>query len=255
MENLQGFSIMRPGPKLKTDQKRLPLDETEFSETQKKTWKNAQKCLEGQDPEIRYDSLLEIEKIADGIFVTLPDDSVLLFSNTNAPRAKMTSALLRLELAKRISESGKNIQIAFLWEEDDKDLIPLRDIAKEAAGIVVKMQKIMQRDGDDMGSYFSYDFGGRTHDKEMFYLFKTVNEDLASEDSIIRNRAKELKLQVEELKRICRDKFQNKKVFFYGVGHLSGQVALDVAFNGRENYSDVAELPTPLSIWAAKLPE
>jgi hypothetical protein len=95
------------------------------------------------------------------------------------------------------------------------------------------------------------DVGTRSYWNEDELIFETANIDLASEHSVIRNRAEALKKQVATVMEQFED--HPVPVYFYGVGHHHSLIALDVAFNGREHYDSVNDLPKPLDLWKVDL--
>ena len=45
----------------------------------------------------------------------------------------------------------------------------------------------------------------------------------------------------------------DRPVYVYGIGHHGSLIALDVAYNGRDKYDSVDEIPKPLSLWKVNL--
>jgi hypothetical protein len=255
---MEEFSLIRHGHKLQAGEERKPIDESGLNTEQQESWKDALSTLpENTDPEITYENVPLVEDLADQIYENLPPKALLLFSTTDYPRTRMTASLLSCFLAKKgITSHEKDIAVGYVWEPKDVAVQEgsLTRLPSEMSGVVEKWKALQAREAeldDSLREYFAQPGGGKTHPRELEMFFKLVEEDLASPDSAIRKRGEEMKQQVEKFKETYKD--EDRPVFFYGVGHISSLVCLDVAFNSKESYSGPEELPKPLSLWKANI--
>jgi len=255
---MQKFSFIRHGEKMGVDEARPAIEVSRLTGEQQTRWKQICERLHVEDPEVTYQSVEKIESLARDIFLSLPERALVVFSTTNYPRTRFTAEYVLETLEDLVREDGKKHIYTEVIGESMTDTgvrtVGTSGLAKEAPGMLQLMQQIArqdQADDDGMTQYFSSTGGGKGHTKELELFFAAVNQDLASENSLIKKRAEELRNEVEQLK---KDVQTNKElpIFFFGVGHMSSLVALDVAFNGRTAYERVEEIPTPLSLLAAK---
>ncbi len=248
------FSFLRHGHKVEAGTERLPIEQSELSPEQQKKWNEALSVLgENIDPEITYENIPLIEEIALDIFNKLPNEALLLFTSTNYPRTRMTSALLSGELI-RISNDHpeKNIAIASIWEpkeirEQEDSISNLPNENKEAVSLFKEYQKNIELESDPtLKEYFNHSTGGKNHPKGQEMLFEIANKDLASENSVFKKAAEQMKEQIESFK----EKYQNidRPIYFFGVGHNTTFIAIDVAINGRDHYDSVDEIVEPLTL-------
>ncbi len=254
MKDFEQFSFLRHGPKLKVGEKRKPLEESELSSEQRAKWQEAMEDLKLEDPELAYEALPRIEQLAREIFSDLPKHAMLIFVSSEYSRTKMTSYLLSKELmALSNSDAQKDIMVSTLYEPAEEVQKPDSLKSNLAGDIMPLMEAIRQRDyqDDEMLRKYFEEGGDKSVQMEDELVMKTVNEDLAGEDSHIRKRAVLFREQYEKLKHDFRN--IERPVFFYGVTHHSALVALDVGFNGRERYESADEIPKPLSLWKANL--
>lgn len=253
---MEKYSFIRHADKLKSGEERRPLELSGLSKEQKVKWADVCDRLKIEDPEITYESVYKIEELAKEIYEKLPEKALVVFTTTNYPRTKFTAEYLLDELENIIStKEDKKIYTEVIGEssiENKKRTVGVSDFSKEAPGVLEKMKIIAEEnsiDDAEMWEYLSNVGGGKTHPKELELFFETVNQDLQSNDSIIKKRAEELKSQAEELKNMVQT--NDLPVYFFGIGHMSGLISLDVAFNGREKYDNLDEMPKPLSLWEA----
>lgn len=253
------FSFLRHGHKVEAGTARLPLEQSGLTLEQQEKWKEAQAVLgDGVDPEITYENVPLIEKLASEIFEELPEKALLLFTSTNYPRTRMTSALLSVELARLVRiHPEKDIDIATIAEpkavrEQEESLT---NLPSEGAGFVDLWRdfKASYRGENDaaLSDYFAQSGGGKNHPKAQEMVFELVNKDLASENSIFRKAAQQMKRQIEAFKQVYES--QDRPVYFFGIGHNTTLVALDVAINHRDRYDHVDQIPTPLTLWKVDL--
>ncbi len=170
------------------------------------------------------------------------------------PRTKLTSYLLSSELVKlAYKEEEKDVVVSSLYEPEEEAQRPDSIKTNLSGDIMPLMDKIRERDHQDDESLKRYfeEEGNKNVPFEDELVLKTVNEDLASDQSYIRSRADLFRKQYEDLKEEFKDK--DRPVYLYGVTHHSALIALDVGFNGREKYNSVDEIPKPLSLWKANL--
>lgn len=254
---IEGLGIIRHGEKLGLGEVRKPLEESGLSPEQQTKWAEAQERLNLADPEITYSALPKIEKMARDIYTDLPENALVVFTSTMVPRARFTADLISTELSALAFKDHKNIGVAFVWEPKEEAIksdsltnIPLYppEIGEAMAN------KIREVDAAADGSLMDYlrtDNASRTHPMEDELTFQVMNEDLARPDSFMKRRAELLKEQVTKLEQTFGD--EDRPVFFYGVGHHSSLVALDVAFHGTTHYASAEEMPKPLSLWKTNL--
>jgi len=249
------FSFLRHGHKVEAGTERLPIEQSGLTPEQQGKWKEALSVLGNDvDPEITYENVPLIEKMALDIFNKLPDRALLLFTSTDYPRTRMTSALLSGELI-RVSNNHpeKDIATASVWEpkeirEQEDSLSNLPNENREAVALFREFQKTLDLEKNPaLQDYFNHPTGGKNHSKGQEMLFEIANKDLASEDSIFRKGAEQMKKQLEAFKEKYKD--ADRPVYFFGVGHNTTFVSLDVAVNGRDHYNSVDEIVEPLTLW------
>jgi hypothetical protein len=241
---------------LDSGEERVSLEDSGLTSDQQDKWRESVTALDLDNPEITYDSLPKIERMAEDIYESLPEKALVIFTSTQYPRTKITADLLSTELVNRTQKGVKDIRVAFLWEPNANTGDPdsLSSVAKETPGLLEMFKEIQQQDYvDEVGfkEYFDDPSTGKTHQKELEIFYETVKRDLASESSFIRQRADQLKEQLVKISVKFAD--HDVPVYFFGVGHMSSLIALDVAFNGRDKYDNVDEMPTPLSLWKANM--
>jgi hypothetical protein len=249
------FSFLRHGHKVEAGTERLSIEQSGLTPEQQEKWKEALSVLGNDvDPEITYENVPLIEKMALDIFNKLPDRALLLFTSTDYPRTRMTSALLSGELIKISNDyPEKDIAIASIWEpkeirqqEDSISNIPNEN--REAVALFKEFQKTLDLEKNPaLQDYFNHPTGGKNHSKGQEMLFEIANKDLASKDSVFRKAAEQMKKQLESFKEKYKD--MDRPVYFFGVGHNTTFVALDVAVNGRGHYDSVDEIVEPLTLW------
>jgi hypothetical protein len=249
------LSFLRHGHKVEAGTERSSLEESGLTPEQQEKWKEALSVLnEGVDPEITYENIPLIEDMASDIFSKLPEKALLLFTSTDYPRTRMTSALLSQELI-RISQSQaeKDIAVASIWEpketrEQEDSVSNLPNENREAVALFREFQKSLDLEKDPaLQEYFNHPTGGKNHSKGQEMLFEIANKDLASENSVFRKAAEQMKGQIESFKEKYKD--ADRPIYFFGVGHNTTFVALDVAVNGRDHYDSVDEIVEPLTLW------
>ena len=252
--------MIRHGEKLTVDEERKPLEKSGLNEEQQKKWRVALEALHLEEPEIAYGALPKIEKIAREMYDQLPDEAMVMFAPTQLPRTRMTAELLANEIM-ALNESGtKKISTSFIWEPPDvaKGQDSLSNIAMYPLEMARVIREFAQQDKADDAILKKYledsnpqDLGSRSYRDEDELIFKTANIDLASEHSILRERANVVKEMVLKI----MEEFKDSPVplYFYGVGHHQSLIALDIAFNGRSHYDSIDDMPEPLSLWKVKL--
>jgi len=256
---MEEFGIIRHGEKLAVEEKRKPLEESGLSEEQQQKWRTALETTQLQEPEIAYAALPKIENMAKELCDRLPDEALVIFAPTRMPRARMTAELLSSEIGALASTDNKAIATAFVWEPADvaQDTNSISNVAMyplEMADVMKAFVQQEQADDEALGRYLeasdAKELGSRAYRGEDELIFKTANMDLASKASVLRKRAEVLKEQVSVITEQYKD--HPVPVYFYGVGHHQSLIALDVAFNGRNHYDSVEEMPEPLSLWKAR---
>ncbi len=252
---MEEFNFVRHGSKMKADEVRVPIKESGLSSSQQEKWKEAVERLKLEDPEINYDSLVKIEALAQDICSQLPEKALLIFNSTNTPRTKLTADFLSTSVFEESKKLGKDIRVAYIWEPSlraKEDGALMR--TSESIGIPLMlrlMEEVEENDDKSLHMYLTSGKGAFAHPKEDELVMKAVNRDLASEPSFFKNRAAVLKGQMDRIRESFPDK--DLPLYFYGIGHHGSLIALDVAFNGREKYSSVDEIPQPLSVWGVNL--
>ena len=251
MKTFEQFSFLRHGEKQPAGVERVPLSESGLTAEQQALWQEAAERLGSDiDPELAYESLPAIAKMAKELYERLPKKAVVVFSSTDRPRTLMTANLLSADLLALIQQSEeKQISVEFLlepkWDQNREG------IAHPAHGIDERwLTTARALEGDTLVDEYIEHGGARSHERELEVFFRIIQNDLQRSDSLIRQRAEELRLQVEDLYKKFAD--EGTSVFFYGVGHISSLVALDVAFNGRKKYESVDDMPKPLELWKVK---
>ncbi len=255
---MEEFGMFRHGEKLEMGELRKSLEESGLSQAQQDKWRAALETLNLQEPEIGYVALPKIESMAKQICDQLPNEALVIFAPTRLPRARMTAELLSREITALSSTSSKNISVAFIWEPEDVAQAP--ESASNTAMYPLEMVAVMkafveQEQADDLAlkqhleETNPEDLGTRAYAYEDELIFKTANADLANVDSVLRKRADLLKEQVLRVANHFKD--HPVPVYFYGVGHHQSLIALDIAFNGRNHYDSVRDMPDPLNLWKA----
>jgi hypothetical protein len=249
------FSFLRHGHKVEAGKERLPLEQSSLTPEQQDKWKEALSVLgDGVDPEITYENVPLIEKMSFDIFSKLPNNALLLFTSTDYPRTRMTSALLSMELIRMAHDHPeKDLAVASIWEpkeirEQEDSISNLPNDNREAVNLFKEFQKTLDIEKDPaLQEYFNHPTGGKNHSKGQEMLFEIANKDLAGENSVFRKAAEQMKKQIESFKEKYKD--TERPIYFFGVGHNTTFVALDVAVNGREHYDSVDEIVEPLTLW------
>ncbi|MFH0969536.1 MAG: hypothetical protein V1804_03455 [Patescibacteria group bacterium] len=259
---MKEFNLIRHGEKLEIGEERKPLKDSGLTSEQQAKWSEAVKRLELEDPELAYEALPKIEKLGQEIYDSLPEKALLVFVSTDTPRTKLTADLLSCEII-NISKNGKkDIAVLFLWEPPEEETKPdslknvMLGVKNEVFGdIMMRMKAIMEQDIADNSSFQEYieKGGNKTFPMEQNVTWKAINEDIASEDSTIKKRGLYLREHFEKMSEQFKD--EDRPVFFYGLCHHSALVALDTAFNEREKYDSVKDIPNPLDLWSANLKE
>ncbi|MDD5489098.1 MAG: hypothetical protein PHP25_00245 [Candidatus Moranbacteria bacterium] len=256
MGEIEQFGMIRHGAKQKGGEIRKPLEESGLSKEQQRKWSEAVEALKLVDPELSHETVPGIEKLARHIYDGLPKHALVIFVSTDTPRTKLTADLLSMEILEIENSGGnkKDVAVAFIWEPEEIKKQPnsLSNIPIWPPEIMKTMREIIMQDARDdevMEAYLKSD-GNFEIPNENGIMFRAINNDLSNEESSLKRRAEELMIQYEKLK----NTFVNEKrpIFFYGLGHHSSLVALDIAFNGREEYISVDEIPNPLDLWHAK---
>lgn len=254
---MEELGIIRHGEKLGLEEARKPLEESGLSSEQQIKWAEAQERLNLADPEIAYTALPKIEEMARDMYAHLPENALVVFTSTMVPRARFTADLISTELSALALKDDKNIGVAFVWEPKEEAIksgsisnIPLYppEIGEAMAN---KIREVDTQADESLQNYLKTDNASRTHPMEDELTLQVMNEDLARPDSFMRKRAELLKEQVTKLEQTFGG--ENRPVFFFGVGHHSSLVALDVAFHGRTHYASAEEMPKPLSLWKTSL--
>lgn len=256
MGEIENFGMIRHGAKQKGGESRKSLEQSGLSEEQQRKWQEAVEALNLEDPELSYETVPGIEKLGEKIFESLPENALVIFVSTDTPRTKLTADLLATEIINLSKSEGdkKDIATAFIWEPEEikKQSDSLSNIPMWPPEIIKVMEEIIAQDSKDdemMEAYLKSD-GNFEVLGENELTFKMVNRDLGSHDSCLRRRAEALKKQYNLLADTFKD--ECRPVYFFGVGHHSSLVALDIAFSGRKIYKSVDEIPNPLDLWQVK---
>jgi hypothetical protein len=254
---MEKFSFIRHGHKTPSEEERPPLEESGLTPEQQEKWKQASEVVgEGVDPEITYDNVPLVEKMAEDIFGQLPDKALLLFASTDFPRTRMTNALLSMELSRlALEHPEKDITTGSIW--DSPEIAEHEDSVSNLAGEAPEFGDMWRefknsdeaKNDPSLADYFAQSGGGKTHPKELEIIYKLVEKDLASPNSVFRKRGEEMKKQIDAFKEKYKD--IDVPTYFFGVGHITTLIALDTAVNGREKYGSVDEMPKPLTLWKA----
>jgi len=257
---MKEYISMRHGYKLRPVEERRPLEDSGLSAQQQETWREAVERLHlGDDPEITYETLPAIEKVAADTYERLPEKATVIFTSTKYPRARITADFFSTELTKLAmnNKEGKDISVAYLWESPeeaskDSSMTNVSDVSGEYSQLWDLMKEVgaaEYADDADLDAYFHASTDGkRAHPKENEILMKAVNLDLSRPDSVFKKRAVSLK---EQLKSIHTAFTESEPVYFIGVGHHTNLISLDVALNGRTHYDSVDQIPVPLEMWKA----
>lgn len=248
---MEEFNIVRHGDKMKGGEERPPLEESGLTLLQQEKWKQAVESLGLDNPEITYDSLPKIEALAKDICSELPEKALLIFNSTNTPRTKLTADFLAVSVMEESRKQGKTISTAFIWEPSPlaqkEGSLTRTSEGIGTAAILKLMAEVESIEDKNLEAYLTTAKGGTAHPKEDELMMQAANKDLASADSLFKKRAPVLRDQVARIRELKLN--GDGPVYFYGVGHHASLIALDVAFNNREKYSLVEEMPQPLNIW------
>jgi hypothetical protein len=255
--SIMEFNLIRHAFKKEPTENRS-LEESGLTKEQQEKWQEAVTRLKLEDPEITYESLPLIEKMAEGIYESLPPKALVLLAATEYPRNKITADFLATEIARLAMEKeDKEISTAFIWEPSDvaANADSLTKIPVGTPGAIMENMKIVfekdYQDSESLREYLEGRSASVSHPLENELTMKAANLDLISKDSFLKERADLLKAQVEKLKETFKD--YDGPIYFYGVGNHSSLIALDVAFNDRQKYETVEEIPEPLALWKAKI--
>ncbi|MFH1089844.1 MAG: hypothetical protein V1716_05485 [Candidatus Uhrbacteria bacterium] len=204
---MQKFSFIRHGEKMGVGEERSAIEVSGLTSDQQARWKNICERLHVEDPEVTYQSVEKMESLAKEIFSSLPDRALVVFSTTNYPRTRFTAEYVLETLEDLAREDNKKHIYTEVIGESTTDTgvrtVGTSGLAKEAPGMLPLMQQIArqdQADDDGVAQYLSSTGGGKGHAKEMELFFAAVNQDLASENSLLKKRAGELRAEVEQLK-------------------------------------------------------
>lgn len=255
---IEEVGFIRHGHKLKGTEERAPLEESGLSPEDQGVWREAVERLPpGTNPELRYENLPMIKEMAREMLESLPKKGTVVFSSTTSPRAHLTAEFLSRYLIQERDERGeKGFGVSFLLKPIEgavqkESHTNILNIDSMVPTIMERMECIGKqeefKDDETLSEYFSHEGGRTAHPMEDELLRRVVNGDLASKDSIYRTRATLLKQQLRDLEEVFSN--NDGPVFFYGVGHHSNLVALDVAINNRQHYESVDEIPKPLDLW------
>lgn len=249
------FAAMRHGHKLAINEKLGPLEQSGLTFSQQQKWKLAVERLKGDEPEIRYDTIPLIEEKARELFAELPENSLVLFTSSQYPRARILADLMSTTLIElNEARPEKDLSIAFLWEpkemaSKDESIYNIARIDEVASSITSRMKKIQERDYSKDSSLLEYfsESCNRAHPFENQIVFTAVNEDLSQPDSVLRAQGKLLKKQIQHVQTMYAD-FE-RPIFLLVAGHHSNLIALDTAYNNRTAYASVEQIPAPLALW------
>lgn len=247
-------AFIRHGEKSEVEEKRKPIEESGLTEEQQKKWKEAVEDLKLEDPELKFEALAEIEKLAETIFKELPLKATLVFVSSDTARTNLTRYLLSGEITKLNQENDeKDIRVASLVEpfydaEDWKKSLKGNLIA-DMMDLIDEVRKADFADDEMITKYFE-EGGNKSIPQEQELTMKAANMDLArGSDSYLRKRGEHFRKQLEEIE----DEFSDlEPIYFFGITHHSSLIALDAEFNGRESYENVKEIPEPLALWKAR---
>ncbi|OGY38576.1 MAG: hypothetical protein A3G57_04740 [Candidatus Andersenbacteria bacterium RIFCSPLOWO2_12_FULL_45_8] len=254
---MREIGLIRHGAKFEGGKKRVPLEESGLTAEQQERWAEAVERLDIQnDPELSYDSVPQIEKLAARLNESLPERATVLFLSSDYPRTKLTADLLSSSLIGEVQKAGKDVGVGFVWEPKEEAAKPgsVSKLPQGTPEIMEAMKEVAERDCPDdesLKEYFISNDGSITHPKEDELVMKAVNEQISDKDSFIGKRVALLKEQVENLK--AKFPSGDRPVYVYGIGHHGSLIALDVAYNGRDKYDSVDEIPKPLSLWKVNL--
>jgi hypothetical protein len=257
---MEEFNIIRHGFKPEVGEEGIkPVEESGLSREDQEAWLEAVAALGIEnDPGITYDSFSLIKERAREIYEKLPSKALVVLASTDYPRTKLTAYLLSGELEKIVKnkfgdEDNKDVRVAFLWESPEEagqknSMSNVVDITEESKRNQ-ELMGISQEADEEEGVFKKYLEHGanRGFKDENEKLRQAVNIDLASDDSAYRKRVELFRQQLQKIE----DGFSDEElpVYFFGVGHHPNLVTLDVAFNGREHYSEADEIPQPLTLW------
>jgi hypothetical protein len=251
---MEEIGFIRHGHKKEAGKEVVELADSGLSFEDQEIWKQTVEIRKLSDPEITFENIPLIKQLAQKIFEGLPEQATIIFTSTPYPRAQMTTELISTYLMKLAGSGNKEINIAYVLEpkeniQTSKDIV---DVSRNAEAMAVRMKVLAEIDAQDdklLAEYFRSTTGNVTHPIEQEFVRSEVNRDLEAQDSLFKQRAEELHGQIEDYK----ERFKNIKgpVFFYGVGHHTNLIALDVAFNDRTHYESADEIPKPLALWKA----
>jgi len=245
------FSIIRHPEKVEVGCERSSIEEVNIPPKQKRKWAEICQRLEIDDPEITYESLTELEEMAKDIYEQLPYKALVLFTSSGYNRTKFAAEYLSSELEEIISKGEKKIYTDVIGEykiKEGKKTVGVSNLPAEAPGMQKVMGELMKEENKidrKLNDYLAEAKGKFTHPRELEIFLHAVNEDLSRPDSVLRERALELELQLAQLKSDIETK--DMPVFIFGFGHMSSIVALDI-INGKEKYESENEIAKPLEL-------
>lgn len=253
---MKEIGFIRHGHKREAGKEVVELEHSGLSAEDQEIWKEIVEMRNLSNPEITFENVPLIKELAQQILDNLPNEATVIFTSTPYPRAQMTAELISTYLMKLAESGSKNIHVAYVLESKENIQTPkdIVDVTRNAEAMSLRMKELAKADAKDdaaLADYLGAASGGHlTHPIEQELVQQEVNIDLASPDSLFKIRAEELKTQIEEYKKRFKD--ISGPVFFYGVGHHTNLIALDVAFNGRTRYETADEIPKPLALWKVK---
>jgi len=252
---METFGFIRHGSKLEPGKPIEKLEKSGLTLEQQEKWKEATKRLGIEnDPQMGYENLPLIEKMARDMYEKLPPKATVIFSSTDYPRTKLTADLISSTLMEIIKEKNeKEIAVAYMWEHPDEatkegSRTKTGDMKNEMATnqrLMREVQKMDYPEDLDLEEYLKHG-GHKTFANEDEVLRRAVNLDLRSEDSQYKKRVATFKESLKNIEESLDD--IDGPVFFYMVGHHPNLITFDVALNGREHYDTSDEIPKPLTL-------
>ncbi len=244
--------FLRHGNMVSAEEDRKSLVESGLTEDQQRKWQYAQEVIgEDKDPEITYENVPFVEKIAQDILEQLPKKALILFVSTSYSRTRMTAALLSQEIGSLAGKDNKKIiYTGSIWEPEE-----MNDLFGSLSGAdpeFIQMWKEYENSSEAQTDPLLKDYSEQINEEKIDsngqeILFSVVEKDLLNQNSIFRKRAEELRKQIDAFKKLYVE--EELPMFFFGVGHVTTLIALDIALSGRESYSSADELPKPLTLW------
>lgn len=255
---MKEFNLMRHGHKFPPGQETGDIESSELSSEERVIWQEAVTRLGIEDsPELTFENIHLIDEVAKGVYEKLPSKATVIFTSTMYPRARLTADLMASSLTRLARENNdKEVGVAFLWEskenaQKEDSMTNIMDVSRE----YVQMWELMQRaaaqknlGSDSLEAYFKQNDGNKTHPDENELVKDAVNLDLASDHSIYRDRIQRFRKQLRSLEEGLTS---DVPVYFFGVGHHSNLITLDLALNHKDHYDSADEIPEPLAIWQA----